>query len=429
MKILLPTLVLGMAMEAAAEPPERAAWLRDHAVVVRTVDPADDDFSDLRPLVDLIGSARVVQLGEATHGDGVTFLAKARLIRFLHQVMGFDVLAWEAGFFDCRDVDVGLRSPQVPLHEAGARGLYGLWWRAAEVRPLLAYVRRTWSTDRPITTVGFDCRVATEEGRAERFPRFVFDFFDRLDPELISAAERRDLTAMSVGLVPQDYHENPGPRDYNRALPRRLAGVIDVRRGDLLRFYGPWEIDYARQALVSLMNMDRALEGGEDGYSRDAAMAENLLWWVEGPLAGRKVVVWAHNYHVQEGVLMPDLPYFQRPFASPAGRFLSDALGDALYTVGFLSFTGASGWIGATPEPLPEFAPDSLEALLHAAGRPYLWVDLLGLPEDHWLRSPLGASFMLYQQSIPTDWSRLYDAVFFIDVQRPPTLLPELSGG
>ncbi len=63
----------------------RIDWLKKHAVAVRTIDPKDDDFADLMPLVKAIGSARVVALGEQSHGDGAAFLAKHRLIRFLHE--------------------------------------------------------------------------------------------------------------------------------------------------------------------------------------------------------------------------------------------------------------------------------------------------------------------------------------------------------
>src|SRR5436305_10383246 len=94
-----------LADEPPAPDPGRVRWLSEHALPVRSIAPADEDFSDLMPLVGWIGSSRVVALGEGTHGDGAMFLAKARLVRFLHQVMGFDVLAWEAGFFDVPRVD------------------------------------------------------------------------------------------------------------------------------------------------------------------------------------------------------------------------------------------------------------------------------------------------------------------------------------
>jgi hypothetical protein len=54
-------------------------------VAIRTVDPADQDFSDLEPLRAAIGTARIVQLGEPSHGAGSSFAAKTRLVMFLHQ--------------------------------------------------------------------------------------------------------------------------------------------------------------------------------------------------------------------------------------------------------------------------------------------------------------------------------------------------------
>lgn len=51
---------------------ERVAWLREHAVEVRSIAPLDEDFSDLAPLAATIGGARVVQLGEAARqGSGL----------------------------------------------------------------------------------------------------------------------------------------------------------------------------------------------------------------------------------------------------------------------------------------------------------------------------------------------------------------------
>jgi len=409
---------------------ERVEWLRAHAVAVRSIEPADEDFSDLMPLAAAIGNARVVQLGEATHGDGSAFLAKARLIRFLHQVMGFDALAWEAGFFDCRDMAAALRGGG-PLQEAAALCLYGIWRQSAQVQPTLAYLRATQATGRPMEVVGFDCRVSTESGRKERFPAFVSAFFDRLDPALLSAPERADLAAMSAGLVPKDHWDRPGERHHNRALPKRLIATIDARREELARFAGPREIDFARQSLVSLLAMDRALPadveaGNADGYSRDTAMAENLLWWLNGPLRERKVIVWAHNFHVFTDAFSPRGPAPGRPHAGSTGRFLEQALGEALYTIGFSAHSGVYRYADAALDEGPveiEAAPGALEDLLHRTGKPYLFVDFRALPAEHWLRAPLAAGFN-FHEPIERDWPRLLDAAFFIDRMEPSAALP-----
>lgn len=414
-------------------PPDdsRVTWLKENALPIRSIDPADEDFADLMPLVRIIGNARVVQLGEASHGDGATFLAKARLIRFLHQTMGFDVLAWEVGIADAPFLDAALRS-DMPLPEAGGQALYEIWRRSREVMPTLEYVRSTWRTPRPILTVGFDSRISVPRNRSERWPAAVFAFFDRLDPKLISAQERADLTAMAVGLVPAEYYQKPGERAYNRELPKRLVATIDARRADLLVHWPAHEIDYIRQTLVSLMAMDRALPGsmirpGPDGYTRDTAMAENLLWWLNGPLRDRKVIVWAHNYHVMESFFSEEAERQSLrsggPKHGPMGRFLDEALGSEIYTIAALSHHGRSGWVGGESRELPEPPAGSLPALLHGAGRPYLFLPLDNVPEDHWLRRERIGTFNEYEPQ-PADWSRVYDGVLFIDEQRPPSPLP-----
>jgi erythromycin esterase len=414
----------------ALEPPhldsERVRWLAEHSVGVRSIDPADEDFSDLLPLVKVIGKARVVQLGEATHNDGATFLAKGRLIRFFHEVMGFDVLAWEAGIVDVRRVDSALRAG-LPSAEAARRGLYRGWYNR-EAMWTLDYVRSSQGAARPIDTVGFDCRVSLPGVRAEIYPKMVFDFFDRLDPTLISAKEQQDFTTMSAGLDPADYYYKPGLRQYNRELPTRLIETIDRRRDELLARFSPREIDYMRQTLVSLMAMDRALGPGDkepfpSGYTRDTAMAENLLWWLNGPLKERKVIVWAHNYHVMNDFPMDQVgPEARESKLGPMGRLLKMELGSSLYSIGFASYGGT--FLDDEGKEVP-VEPGSLETLLHSAAKPWLFLDFSQLPADHWLRSPWTATFYFNKPNEATTWSRIYDGVFFVDVQKPCTPLTQ----
>ena len=77
--ILLACLGLGQAQDRSA----RIGWLSRNAVPIRSIDPTipDDDFADLKPLVAAVGRSRMVVLGEQSHGDGATFLAKGRLIK------------------------------------------------------------------------------------------------------------------------------------------------------------------------------------------------------------------------------------------------------------------------------------------------------------------------------------------------------------
>ena len=57
-------------------------WLGDHAIILATTDPSADP-TDLQPLGDAIGDARIVGVGEATHGTREHSRYKHRLLRYL----------------------------------------------------------------------------------------------------------------------------------------------------------------------------------------------------------------------------------------------------------------------------------------------------------------------------------------------------------
>src|SRR5690606_15558489 len=78
---------------------EIRAYVKENLVPIRTIDPGDLDFEDLQALQTSVGNSSVILLGEQDHGDAPTFLAKTRIIKFLHQQMGFDVLVFESDFY------------------------------------------------------------------------------------------------------------------------------------------------------------------------------------------------------------------------------------------------------------------------------------------------------------------------------------------
>ncbi|MFO0874126.1 MAG: erythromycin esterase family protein [Phycisphaerales bacterium] len=123
--------------------PAVTEWLSAHGSAVRTVE-AENGFDDLEPLRRMVGDARIVALGEPTHGTREVFQMKHRLLEFLVERMGFSIFAIEANQPECEPLndyvlgrDDGSRSVEELIH-----GMYFWTWSTEEVREMVQWMRR-----------------------------------------------------------------------------------------------------------------------------------------------------------------------------------------------------------------------------------------------------------------------------------------------
>lgn len=71
----------------------------ENIFTVNSVNIYDDEFSDLLFLKEILQNKRIVVLSEATHQDGTALSAQGRIVRFLHEKMGFNLVLFENGFY------------------------------------------------------------------------------------------------------------------------------------------------------------------------------------------------------------------------------------------------------------------------------------------------------------------------------------------
>src|SRR5574341_1039623 len=100
------------------------SWIREnHHAINQPATGAVDDYADLQFLKDVIGSRRIVQIGESHHSVAEYGAVKTRLIKFLHDEMGFDVLAFESSIYECFAADLRQLSPA----DALLATLFSVW--------------------------------------------------------------------------------------------------------------------------------------------------------------------------------------------------------------------------------------------------------------------------------------------------------------
>ena len=404
---------------------EQANWLLRHATEVRTLDPGDDDFSDLRGLGTAIGDARIVLLGEASHGHGSTFLAKGRILKYLHQRKGFDVLVWESGFYDCAKAGDAMKAGS-SWREAFEGAVLGLWSKSRQCRPVMQYVYATQTTPHPITLVGMSWYVLQNSTLFED----VMTFFNAADQSLPTPAQQRALTSLRNFLA-----------DEKRTFPKTpthppelhhvdaLISLIDRDPGDKLhRLYGKRKVAFMRLALENLKGyvlfFNRPLSRGGAGDNPIGTLeGRSVIFWAQDFYPKRKLIVWAHSVHLaRASSTIEELEtHFRFNETVPAGQHIHDAFGRNAYSIMFIAHGGSEAIWWDDPRPLPPPLPGSLEDLMHRTGLAQAFVDFRGVPPDHWLRSRL-VSHPISRSPMRADWGSVFDGMFFINTMTPSTV-------
>ena len=401
-----------------------AAWVRANARPIRSLGARD--FSDLTFLRPLLDGKRIVQLGESGHGVREFNLAKVRLIRYLHEELGYDLLAFESSLFAC---DRAGREAATSSAEQLMRGcIFGVW-HTEEVLALFEYVRETQRTPRPLVLTGFDVQISgwADGGRA-RFLRRVVGTLDTAYAARVHAID----VALQAGMWGADL-ATFAKRERDRLVPfyDSLATWIGTHRDRLTAAFAndPTAPALARQVALSMsayLRQHATETGGARVEVRDRGMADNLDFVLDVLHPGRKVIVWAHNFHIQHrGFGGASTSAAGKGAVRTMGTWVAERRRPELYTIGLFMYRGTAAHNNRATYRVTPASPGSLEAILHRAPWKYAFVDLSRAehgPGTAWMRQPLVAKEWGTNPMsiIPRDE---YDGLIFIDTTWPPSYL------
>ncbi|HEX2191384.1 MAG TPA: erythromycin esterase family protein [Longimicrobiaceae bacterium] len=381
-------------------------WLRASAVLFRTTDPGGD-AADLAPLRGMVGGARMVGLGEATHGTSEFFRMKHRVLEHLVEEMGFTVFAIEASWAESERINDYVRGgPGDPRELLSATKFWT--WRAQEVVDMIEWMRRHNRApgDAPrVEFRGFDMqysRVAMDDVEA---------FVSRVDPARLAevrgryacfrryeedALANRRASYAAAGLAEQQAC---------REGVQAVHGLLEGAREGYTAASSAAEYERALRAARIVVQNEDVLLGGN--VPRDRYMAENAAWLLDQAGPGARMVLWAHNAHVSAGV-------------GAMGSHLRERFG-ADYLAVALSFEDGTfnaveqGWQGnylgvkTMHAPPPIF--NTYEYQFRRLGLPRFLLDLRPLrartdEATAWLRGPLGLRSIgaVYRPATPQDF-------------------------
>ncbi|HEV8242020.1 MAG TPA: erythromycin esterase family protein [Thermoanaerobaculia bacterium] len=417
-----------LAGDPPPPPPQAAlAWIREHAMVIGGTDPTTGT-TDLEALLPRLRGARVIAMGEATHGTREFFQLKHRVLELLVAKGGVRTFAIEANELPVRALGDYVLGAELPKGDAMG-GLFAVW-KTEEVLALVEWLR-AWNASHgeadKVRLVGFDMQDVADAG-----PQLE-DFLRRA-----GEADAGPLVAPLEPLLGGQQPAVAALQDASRRGPLEngvaaLVARFAARQNEWSAMLGPGPVKNARHVLrlvEQALDMARAdagvaKEAGGGGSVRDRAMAENLLWYLEDSGGDRRLFVWAHNLHVAKASGSGD--------PATMGSVLHEKLGAAYVPIGF-EF-GEGSFQAMDPENVPygramrEFTlgaprPWSLAAAFRGAGVTLGIVDLrelVGTAAAEWLGKPqtmhdtgfvMGESWDI---SHPVNAPEAYDLLIYVD--------------
>lgn len=433
---LLPLLVVALALvgRSAAQSGRSAVeeWIRSQAWRLDRIEP-DANTEDLRQLRPLIDGARVVALGEPSHGNHEPLAFRNRLFQFLVEEMGFTAIAIESGFSEAGGVQKFIASGDGTADEVVRDSLTYGFGRFKENAALVQWMRDYNADPAHRRKVAFYGIAIGLGGPRTATPTPVtlevaLAYVRLADAEAARSVEQKWRPWLERLRVSNPEEFSPAEHDVITAAIDDLIALFEQQRTTFVAKTSSADYEWAYRNAIAAREADRmfrVMPPPERGRipaaawrqmnAGDEAMAQKVRWILEREGPTGRVLVFAHNTHVQDALLEGGVwSGFERP-PEPLGMRLRAMVGEQLRIIGTAGATSAEGL------PFTDPGPDSVDAVLARVGVPQFVIGWRTGQRDpgmeNWLqegrRMRSGATFEVVSPG------RAFDGLVFIDRLTP----------
>lgn len=341
----------------------------------------DIDSASLDHLLVRIGDARLVLIGEASHGTSEFYRMRARITQALIEQKGFDLVAVEADWPDAAEIDAYVRdTPRRRPHEKPFQRFPRWMWANTDVMAFVHWLRahnETRPSEERVAFYGLDLYSMNASIDA------VLRYLDDVDPSAAALARERYACLTPWQDDPLLYGASGPSGAFDECEQAVLAMLNDLmlRRMDYLSADGRRFADAVHNArlIASAERYYRVMYRGSAAAwnLRDQHMFDTLRVLLEQTGVSSRAVVWAHNSHVGDA----SATAMRHRGEHNLGQLSRQAFGDGTYLIGFGTHTGtvaaASDW-GAAMQVMKvrPSHPRSYEHVAHESGIPTFFLPL-----------------------------------------------------
>lgn len=395
-------------------------WIKDRTHSLRTYnatslgEAVEKPFSDLEFFTSSFGEARIIAMGESTHGTSEFFRLKHRMLEYSVEKLGVRIFAIEDHQLVVKGANDFVNGGEGTARSS-MKGMFSVW-QNREVEDLIQWMRN-YNDKNPfdkVRFVGFDIQnhsLAIDS---------LFRIIEKRFPQNLDDIKRK------LNHLRQNGNQSYLMTDSIRNVWYESSSVVVEEVKQLFPQNDQPSRDAIQIALLIKQFAENAFRGHASLY-RDVAMAENVIWHLN-QFPHSKMLLWAHDAHVSLGEHPDSLSniYSRKSMGANLRKRLgtnyrsfgiSTYKGDYWAQLGYTDFRFRSCPLLPSPE-------GSVAHALHWASvqneSPYLFFDLKESRSQDWMIRNSPVRFANHVNNEYGYWTRYsipyqFDGIFFID--------------
>ncbi|PHA82274.1 erythromycin esterase family protein [Bacillus toyonensis] len=402
------------AEEKPKDQPKWEVWIKEN--VQKLNEPNAQTNEDLSFLKEKVKDKRIVLLGESTHGAKEINQSKVRMIKYLHEEMGYDVIAFETGFAEANAVNQNL--DQFTALQAMKKSLYGVW-HTEEILELFQYIKDQKEKGTPLILTGFDAQFRWYS----YFPEFAKEWLEKINPEIANDIDKAHTELLNIDEKIESKDNQYSYEQYKAEVQQVIAKYEKIKtfvqqhKAELNKIApsNTYDVNLLEKTISIRIDTIKTLQDATvkeknfiyptnfkptdlSFYIRDQKMGQALAWLSDIQYKNKKIIVWGHNYHIrkQNSKMILDWTKSQQyNFKAPNMiDYLPQRIKDQMYTIGVYAYSGNSWDSTELDKIVPidtDHAEQSIENILRTSQNSNVFVNLKGernRPETSWMFTP-----------------------------------------
>lgn len=379
---------------------------------IDNINPSDTDYSDLEFLKRKLHDKQIVILGENGHGDGSTFEAKTRLIKYLSTQLDFKTIAFEGGgFFEMYYSSLN-KDVQNSFFTEIQNSWFEIWSNSSQTKALIDFLEQNkefikyygienqagnkYWTDLPLILENLIGNEVFNAVDYEGFKSNYLNFYNSIYIDT-SFTSRVDISKLQMDLERIKLNLSNIQNDHCKTMIQAIFNIEGFIQQIKLNF-----------GTYSEQNQSISL--------RDSLMTENVKWWLENN-PNQKLIIWTANLHAADNlnqtIYAEGDDFYQ--VMQPLGQRLKDEYGEKVFSMAFTSSEGNQANIY-------EIEPTSIISdtnswefeLSQGIKYDYAYVDFEKIKRKRKYRKYNFNSNLLGYKNRPGNWLNIFDSVFYI---------------